>query len=347
MYSIALLTVSFAILSNASPQVPSQGKGGKGIGAPKGGLPKGGFPKGGLGGLFGGAGKGQDLSGFAEALKNPSMPKMLGALGIPGLEDLWKVPDIQKYAPKYLDFRNISNVPFVAAMKMGPAPTGCSKYEILIARGTGELGDFGFIVGDPLLKRVRQALPEVRGYAVQYPANMDANSARTGAADVISRLQKQHKACPTQKFAVVGYSQGSMVMRSALTDAKKVGESAFKQIVAGAMFGGPRPGQRVGGPGGKGKTSGSPKGEAPPGAAPKGGAPSGPFGVAGSSKFDMGLEEKVRWNCAKGDFACGGNNVLMHLTYNNPDTNFMSESAAWIVAGFKGEPVPPKGSSVP
>jgi hypothetical protein len=32
----------------------------------------------------------------------------------------------------------------------------------------------------------------------------------------------------------------------------------------------------------------------------------------------------------------------MHLTYNNPDVDFISQSAAWIVAGFKGEPVPPK-----
>jgi hypothetical protein len=119
-------------------------------------------------------------------------------------------------------------------------------------------------------------------------------------ADVIGRLQKQHKACPTQKFAVVGYSQGSMVMRAALGDAQKVGESAYKQIVAGAMFGGPKGGQRFGG-----SRPGLPKVAAPPGAAPKGGAPPPaapkmPFGGA-SPKFDMGLEEKVRWNCAKGD----------------------------------------------
>jgi hypothetical protein len=136
---------------------------------------------------------------------------------------------------------------------------------------------------------------------------MDANSSKIGVADVISRLQKQHKACPTQKFAVVGYSQGSMVMRAALGDAKKVGESAYKQIVAGAMFGGPKGGESFGGSRGKGQAPGLPKGAASPGAAPKGGAlppaapkmPAGPFGA--SPKFDMGLEEKVRWNCAKGD----------------------------------------------
>jgi len=123
MYSIALLTISFAILGNTLPQAPqnapSQSNGGKGKGAPKGG---GARPR----------ANGQDLSGLAEFLKDPSIPKMLGSFGITGLDALWKVPDIQKYAPKYLDFRNISNLPFVVAMPNGPAPTGCSPYEMLI-----------------------------------------------------------------------------------------------------------------------------------------------------------------------------------------------------------------------
>lgn len=35
------------------------------------------------------------------------------------------------------------------------------------ARGTSELGDFGMVVGDPLLALVKEAIPEARGYAVQ------------------------------------------------------------------------------------------------------------------------------------------------------------------------------------
>jgi cutinase len=147
---------------------------------------------------------------------------------------------------------------------------------------------------------------------------MNPDSAKIGAADVISRIQKQHKECPTQKFAVVGYSQGSMVMRAALGDAKAVGEDAYRQIVAGAMFGGPKGGERFGGSAGKGGIPALPKGAAPPAggapspaalpadgvsSAPKTpGVPSGK-GIFGgvSPKFDMGLEEKVRWNCAKDD----------------------------------------------
>jgi hypothetical protein len=135
MHSITLLIISFAILSNAFPQVspkaPSQRKGGKG------GRPKGGQPKGGLGGLLGGTppgADGPDLRGLAQFLKTPSIPKLLASFGIKGLDPLWQVPGIQEYAPFYLDFRNISQLPFVVKMPMGPAPTGCSPYEMLIGR---------------------------------------------------------------------------------------------------------------------------------------------------------------------------------------------------------------------
>ena len=72
----------------------------------------------------------------------------------------------------------------------GPAPGGCSKYEIIVgmqvennpqtasstsltdfigfkARGTGEPGPFGSVVGDKLVRTVTRQLPGSRGYAVQ------------------------------------------------------------------------------------------------------------------------------------------------------------------------------------
>ncbi len=49
----------------------------------------------------------------------------------------------------------------------GPAPKGCSQFEIIVARGTGEPGPFGMIVGDGLVRRVKQLVPGARGYAVQ------------------------------------------------------------------------------------------------------------------------------------------------------------------------------------
>jgi cutinase len=57
-----------------------------------------------------------------------------------------------------------------------------------------------------------------------------------GAIDVISRLKEQDAACPNEKFALVGYSQGAGVMHSA---ARRIPESIQQKIVAMVMFGDP------------------------------------------------------------------------------------------------------------
>jgi cutinase len=49
-------------------------------------------------------------------------------------------------------------------------------------------------------------------------------------------LTEQSSACPKQKFALVGYSQGAIVMRSA---APKLPEALHSKIVALVMFGDP------------------------------------------------------------------------------------------------------------
>jgi cutinase len=59
---------------------------------------------------------------------------------------------------------------------------------------------------------------------------------------VIKRLNSQNQACPDQKFALVGYSQGAMVMHIALSSnytTNAVSPAALKKIVGGAMFGDP------------------------------------------------------------------------------------------------------------
>jgi hypothetical protein len=68
--------------------------------------------------------------------------------------------------------------------------------------------------------------------------------------DTINRLNNQNKACPNQKFAIVGYSQGAGVMHSAmgpspgkelplLPNRPKLDESVLPKIVAVVMFGDP------------------------------------------------------------------------------------------------------------
>jgi len=61
-------------------------------------------------------------------------------------------------------------------------------------------------------------------------------SAPTGVKDTVNRLTQQIKACPEQKFAIVGYSQGAGVMHSA---AVKFDETMLKKVVAAVMFGDP------------------------------------------------------------------------------------------------------------
>jgi cutinase len=89
---------------------------------------------------------------------------------------------------------------------------------------------------------VTKQIPGSRGYAVQYPAYLNVtDSAPRGVADVINRLNTQGKACPKQKFALVGYSQGAGVMHGALNPSAKpkLDTAVFDRVLALVMFGDP------------------------------------------------------------------------------------------------------------
>jgi cutinase len=57
-----------------------------------------------------------------------------------------------------------------------------------------------------------------------------------GATDVVRRLQEQAAACPQEKFALVGYSQGASVMHQA---AAHIPAAIQERVVAMVMFGDP------------------------------------------------------------------------------------------------------------
>jgi hypothetical protein len=57
-----------------------------------------------------------------------------------------------------------------------------------------------------------------------------------GVADIIKRLNGQNKACPDQKFALVGYSQGGTIMHMAL-GSSTLDKSVFPKILAIVLFG--------------------------------------------------------------------------------------------------------------
>jgi len=202
---------------------------------------------------------------------------------------------------------------FLQKVAYGPAPKGCSDFELIVARGTGEPGPFGVVVGDSLVRSVTTEIPGSRGYAVQYPAYMNVtDSVPVGVTDIINRLNGQAKACPKQKFALVGYSQGAGIMHGALNpNAKpKLDTSVFDRILALVMFGDPAY---------KGET--------------------GPF-PTGSTTFPTVLYERLRENCAPGDPVCDPKPMGFerHLEYVNEP--WQKDSVAFIVAAFKGQPLP-------
>ena len=99
--------------------------------------------------------------------------------------------------------------------------------------------------------------------------------------DAINRLNSQNKACPDQKFALVGYSQGAGVMHAALgpspgvalpllSNRPKLDTTVLSKIVALVMFGDP----------------GFKRSEIPPGR---------------FIPFPATLEAKLRENCSPGD----------------------------------------------
>jgi len=210
----------------------------------------------------------------------------------------------------------------------GPNPKGCSDFEILVARGTGEPGPFGVVVGDMLVQAITKEVPGARGYAVQYPASLNlAVSASSGVDDVINRLNSQHKECPNQKFALVGYSQGAGVMHGAFGPTgpnypggpavrPKLDAEVIPSILALVMFGDP---------GFKGSI---------------------PSMMGGGGKFPEALFAKLRENCSKGDPVCDPQPAGFenHLEYVKE--SWQSESAEFIISAFKGRPLP-KAPRVP
>jgi cutinase len=158
-------------------------------------------------------------------------------------------------------------------------------------------------------------------------------SVPTGVKDTTNRLTSQMKACPEQKFAIVGYSQGAGVMHAA---AVKFDSAVISKIAAAVMFG--DPGFKSGGAG---------KGFVTPG-------------------FPAALQAKLKENCNPGDpvshftrsFVAAllilskvcdpkGGEFSGHLAYSK--ALYQTPSAEFIVAAFKGLPLPKavKGSSDP
>ncbi|WP_369030097.1 cutinase family protein [Streptomyces adonidis] len=109
-----------------------------------------------------------------------------------------------------------------AALTTVPAPAAsaavtaaaCTDIDVVAARGTFEPGTLGAIVGDPVYSALQRKLTgkSLSSYKVDYPADLSLTSAAQGNSDLVDHVRSQAASCPSQRFILVGYSQGANVV---------------------------------------------------------------------------------------------------------------------------------------
>jgi cutinase len=98
------------------------------------------------------------------------------------------------------------------------AQTGCSDIEIVTARGTWEPQNAAFLLPQ-VANRIRSGLAgrNVSVYDTVYPAQPSFNtSAPQGVRDLVNHVNQEAQQCPNQRFVLLGYSQGGLVVTDAL-----------------------------------------------------------------------------------------------------------------------------------
>jgi hypothetical protein len=125
----------------------------------------------------------------------------------------------------------------------------CSRFLVITVRGTGEPSKGQLL--SPVARAISKALPgSVDTLDLDYPADTDVNEGGTlGVRMLIDTLNLQTETCPDQRFALLGYSQGALIIGDALADAdsRVVGATvgalsgaAETQVVAIVLYGNPR-----------------------------------------------------------------------------------------------------------
>jgi cutinase len=120
-----------------------------------------------------------------------------------------------------------------------------------------------------------------------------------GVSDVVNRITTKAKECPTQKFALVGYSQGGMVVSAA---APKIPTQLREKVVAMILYGA-----------GTGAAKNDVKQKT----------------LANCAVNDM---------CGKQDSTQSKGAMTGHLSYANSGTLWHARSAQYIVDAFHGKP---------
>ncbi|MFT4232516.1 MAG: cutinase family protein [Leucobacter sp.] len=128
-------------------------------------------------------------------------------------------------------------------------PLECTPYLLITARGTGEPSEGQLL--SPVARAISDARPgEVQTLDLDYPADTEIKEGGTvGARRLIDTLNVQAETCPGQRFVLLGYSQGALVVGDALsspdtrlvgTTVGEVGEAASERVLAVVFYGNPR-----------------------------------------------------------------------------------------------------------
>ncbi|KAG5733077.1 Cutinase [Termitomyces sp. T112] len=126
----------------------------------------------------------------------------------------------------------------------------CSDVTVFFARGTGERGSIGTIVGPPFEAALRTALAgrslDFKG--IPYPASIAGffnGGSLAGAITMANDVSATANACPDTKIVISGYSQGAQVTHRA---AARLSRAVQNRVNAAVVFGDPDNGQPFPGP---------------------------------------------------------------------------------------------------
>ena len=98
----------------------------------------------------------------------------------------------------------------------------CAPLTVIFARGTGESGNIGTVIGPPLFQALSNDLNKnVALQGVTYAADIagDVDGGAEGGPTMAKLAQQALQQCPTTKVALAGYSQGGLVIHYALNNA--------------------------------------------------------------------------------------------------------------------------------
>ena len=132
---------------------------------------------------------------------------------------------------------NVSNFPLSTSLPYSPI---CPAVSVFFARGTGEPGTNGAIVGPKLQSNLQQVFGGAVSYtAIPYAASAGGNvpgGQGPGTNSYIQQITAVTQKCPDTKVVITGYSQGAILVHST---ANQYG----KPIAAAVTFGDPQKGQ--------------------------------------------------------------------------------------------------------